>query len=138
MSRVNSWIYLKTDGRWGARFLRGAPVLLLTTTGKKSGEPRTTPLLYLWHGDDVLVVASSGGMARHPFWYTNLLANPRVTMQIGGQVEPRVAEPLDPAQKAEVWPALVAMYLDFDTYQSWTDRDIPVVRLRPVPTDQGR
>src|SRR5690606_35398396 len=82
MSHANTWLYRKTGGRVGGRFLRGAPVCLLTTTGRKSGEPRTTPLLYLRRGDRVIVVASQGGMPKHPQWYRNLQVTPEVEVEI--------------------------------------------------------
>ena len=83
MSAANTWLYRKTGGRIGGKFLNGAPVLLLTTTGRKSGQPRTTPLLYLADGDRVIVVASKGGLPTNPLWYLNLKADPNVTVQIG-------------------------------------------------------
>ena len=83
MNRVNTWVYRLTNGRIGGRFLRGAPVCLLTVRDRKTGEPRTVALLHLADGDDVIVVASLGGMSKHPLWYRNLEANPDVTLQIG-------------------------------------------------------
>ena len=87
MSDLNTWIYRISGGKLGGRWLRGAPVMLLTTIGRKSGQPRTKPVLYLRNGDDVIVVASKGGMSRHPLWYLNIEANPNVEIEIGTEIE---------------------------------------------------
>jgi len=83
MSRLNVSLWRISGGRLGARFLYGAPVMLLTTTGRKTGGPRTTPLLYLEDGANFVTVASKAGSARHPAWYWNLLAHPDVEIEIG-------------------------------------------------------
>ena len=132
MSAANTWIFRATGGRVGARFLRGAPVLLLTTTGRKTGTKRTTPLIYLEDGERVVLVASKGGMSHHPLWYTNLEANPGVEIQIGSEIRPMRAQRASDAEKAALWPRLVAIYRDYDDYQARTERDIPVVILSPV------
>lgn len=131
MSAVNTWIFRTTGGRLGARFLRGAPVLLLTTRGRRSGALRTTPLIYLQDGPDFVLVASKGGMSRHPLWYLNLEADPDVEIQIGSEIRPMRARRASPEEKASLWPRLVAVYRDYDDYQARTDRDIPVVILSP-------
>lgn len=132
MSRANVWAYRLSGGWLGGRFLGGAPVLLLTTVGRRSGQPRTAPLLYLSEGDDLVVVASKGGMSHHPLWYRNLEANPRVEVEIGNQRRTMVARPATATEKATLWPRLVAMYRDYDAYQARTERDIPVVILSPT------
>ena len=110
----------------------GAPVLLLNTTGRKSGQRRTTPLLYLRDGEDFVVVASYGGAPRHPAWFLNLKANPETMAELGDR-EVRVrAEEANPEEKARLWPRLVEMYSGYEGYQSKTDREIPVVVLHPV------
>ncbi len=131
MSHANTWLYQKSGGRVGGRFLRGAPVCLLTTTGRKSGEPRTTPLLYLKHGDQVVVVASQGGMPKHPQWYLNLQATPECEVQIRKATLRLRARTASPEERTALWPKLLEMYSDFEDYQSWTDRVIPVVILEP-------
>src|SRR5690349_7205085 len=83
MSHVNTWIFRLTGGRLGARWMYGAPVLLLTTVGRKSGQKRTTPLLYLEDGERVLIVGSQGGMSKDPLWVRNIEANPDVEIEIG-------------------------------------------------------
>ncbi len=131
MTAANTWVYRMTDGRLGGRFLRGAPVCLLTTTGRRSGEPRTVALLYLEDGADVILVASKGGMPHHPQWYLNLEANPDAELQIGSVKRTVQARRVPAEEKAVLWPRLVAMYRDFADYQAHTSRDIPVLRLSP-------
>jgi deazaflavin-dependent oxidoreductase (nitroreductase family) len=131
MSAANTWVYRLSGGRVGGRFLRGAPVMLLTTVGRKSGRPRTAPLLYLRDGDDVVIVASMGGMSQHPLWFRNLEANPDVEVQIRGETRKMRARRASDEEKAALWPRLVAMYADYDQYQARTDRNIPVVILSP-------
>lgn len=133
MSRANVAVYRATGGRLGGKwrvgsaFPWGIPVCLVTTTGRKTGQPRTAPLLFLEDGDKVVLVASQGGHAKHPLWFSNIQANPEVTVQIESRVRTMRARVATDAERAEYWPRLVAMYPDFDNYQSWTDRVIPVV-----------
>ncbi len=133
MSRLNVWIYRATGGfiggtwRVGSAFRKGVPVCLLTTLGRKSNLPRTTPLLYLKDGTRVIVVASQGGLPQDPLWYGNLVAHPEVTVQIGWKKRTMRARPASAEERALLWPRLVALYADFAQYQSWTDRTIPVV-----------
>jgi deazaflavin-dependent oxidoreductase (nitroreductase family) len=129
MSALNTWVYRFSDGKYGSEFPSGAPILLLTTTGRKSGEPRTAPLLYLRDGEDYIIVASKGGMSRHPQWYLNLQAQPRCEVQVGKETFRVTAAAVDEEEKKELWPRLVAMYPDYDVYQKRTARQIPVVRL---------
>jgi deazaflavin-dependent oxidoreductase (nitroreductase family) len=131
MSRTQTWVYKKTDGRLGGKFLQGAPVALLTTTGRKTGEPRVSPLLYLREGDRVVLVASKAGAATNPMWYLNLKANPKVSVQIKDEVLHLTARDATEAERAQYWPRLLQIYSSFDDYQSWTDRVIPVVICDP-------
>jgi deazaflavin-dependent oxidoreductase (nitroreductase family) len=137
MSRAQVWLYRKTNGRiggkWriGAGFRKPVPTLLLEHRGRKSGKLFTVPLLYLRDGQDVVVVASQGGLPNHPQWYRNLVARPETTVQIGGERQPVRAMTADAQQRGRLWPRLVELYADFDTYQSWTEREIPVVVLQP-------
>src|SRR5512136_851856 len=85
MSRLNTWVYRISGGRIAGRFPGGAPVLLLTTIGRKSGQPKTAPLLYLQEGGTYVVVASKGGMSQHPLWFKNLEANPSVEIEVGSR-----------------------------------------------------
>jgi deazaflavin-dependent oxidoreductase (nitroreductase family) len=139
MSNVNTKLFRATRGvlgskfRVGAAFPWGVPVALVTTTGRKSGEQRTVPLLVLVDGPRAVFVGSQGGMAKHPAWYLNLQANPSVVVQTRLKA-PRamVARTADETERARYWPRLTAMYPDFDNYQSWTERTIPVVICEPV------
>ncbi len=128
-SRLNTWSYRLSGGRIGGRFPVGVPVLLLTTVGRKSGQPRTAPLLYLKDGDSYVVVASKGGMSHHPEWFKNLEANPAVDVEVGNQKLRMTARRATDAEKATLWPRLVKMYPSYADYQLRTDRQIPVVIL---------
>ncbi len=131
MSRANAWLYRSSGGNLGGRWLHGAPVMLLTTIGRKSGQPRTAPLLYLRDGEDIICVASKGGMSKHPLWFRNLETNPDCEVQIGTDVRRMRARRASDDEKAAYWPRLVAMYRDFDDYQARTERNIPVLILSP-------
>jgi deazaflavin-dependent oxidoreductase (nitroreductase family) len=132
MGPVNTWLFRATGGRVGGRFPKGQPVLLLTTIGARSGEPRTVPLLYLERGDSLVVVASQGGLPMHPAWYHNVVAHPRVTVETGRRIREMDARVAEEAEKASLWPDLVAMYAGYDDYQARTERPIPVVVLDPA------
>lgn len=131
MSSANTWLYRISRGRLGGRFLYGAPVLLLVTRGRRSGTPRTAPLLYLEDGDRFVVVASKGGMSHHPKWYLNLEADPNVEVELGAERRSMRARRATPEEKSALWPRLVKMYPPYDSYQARTDREIPVVLLEP-------
>ena len=139
VTRANVWLYQRTGGRvggtWrvGAAFPKGVPVLLMTTIGRKTGQRRTLPLLYLADGSTLVVVASKGGLPSDPQWYLNVRANPDVEVQVGRTLEPRRARVASPEERAALWPRLVEHYRDFATYQAWTERTIPVVLLEPLP-----
>ncbi|WP_407689778.1 nitroreductase family deazaflavin-dependent oxidoreductase [Mycobacterium sp. HUMS_1102779] len=130
MAKGNAWIYRRSNGKLGGTFGK-APVALLTTTGRKTGEPRVSPLLYLREGDRVVLVASKGGSDKHPLWYLNLKANPQVSVQIKDEVLQLRARDATKEERAEYWPKLDAMYPSFGDYRSWTDRVIPVVICDP-------
>lgn len=131
VSRVHTGVLRLSGGRLGSRFRGGAPVGLLSTIGRKSGQRRTLPLLYLKDGERIVLVASQGGAVRHPIWYLNLDANPDVEFQIGAELRKYRARRSSAEEKAAFWPRLCAMYPDYDSYQKRTDRDIPVVILEP-------
>lgn len=118
-------------GRVGGR-LAGMPVVVLETTGRKSGQPRRTMLTApVVEGDDVVLVASYGGDDRHPAWYLNLTANPDVSVEIDGVRRPMRARTVSAEEKAALWPRIVKSYRGYAGYQRRTGRDIPVVRLSP-------
>ena len=132
MSLVNTWVFRATGGRLGAKFPGGAPVGLLTTVGRKSGASRTTPLIYLADGERIVLVASQGGLPRNPLWYGNLAAKPEVAFRTPAGERRYRARTASAAEKAALWPRLVAIYRAYDDYQKRTDREIPVVVLDPV------
>lgn len=129
ISQANTWLYRKSAGKFGGS-LSGVPVLLLTTRGRKSGRSHTTPLIYLEDGDQLVVVASKGGAVGHPAWYLNLQANPEVAIEQGSRHRTMIASTANGADRAMLWPRLVDRYPAYADYQSWTDREIPVVLLR--------
>lgn len=130
MQDSNVWLYKKTGGKLGGR-MNGAPILLLTTRGKKTGKQRVTPLIYLRDGasDNLAVVASKGGWPTHPLWYTNLQADGSVQVQVGARESPMTARTATPDERARLWVELVRLYPPYADYQSWSDREIPVVVL---------
>ena len=116
----------------GSALHKPAPVCLLTTTGRKTGKSHTTPLLYLQRGTEIVVVASQGGRAHNPAWYLNLQATPTVTIDVGRRRGSYLAHTASDTEREELWPALVDMYADFATYDSWTERTIPIVVCVPA------
>ena len=132
MSRIHTAFFRLSGGRLGRRFMRGAPVGLLTTTGRRSGAPRTLPLIYLADGDRLVLVASQGGAVRHPLWYLNLQADPEVQFQTAASPRKYRARTCSEEERERFWPRLCAIYRDYDDYQRRTDRRIPVVVLEPV------
>lgn len=138
MSRLNVWLYRATGGAIGGTWRVGAAskkpvaICLLTTIGRKTGEPRTAPLLYMRDGERIVIVASQGGMPKNPLWYGNVVANPKVTIQIGKDARAFVARTASPEERAALWPRLVATYADYAKYERWTDRVIPVVICDPA------
>ncbi len=132
MSRANTWLFRATKGRLGSRFPGGAPVGLLTTTGRRSGEPRTAPLIYLADGERIVVVASQGGYPRHPVWYQNLVERPEVEFETPERRRRYRARTASAAERGAYWPRLCAIYRAYDDYQKKTDREIPVVVLEPA------
>ena len=131
LSRAHVALYRASRGRLGGRISRGAPVLLLTTTGRKSGKRRTTPLLYLEDGGRYVVIASVGGAPKHPAWYLNLLANPAATIEAGRRNLAVTASTASPEERTRLWPLAVQIYPGYDDYQAKTTREIPVVILAP-------
>lgn len=121
--------YQATDGKEGHDWLEGSPVLLLTTTGHKSGESRTTPLIYGRSGDDVLLVASKGGSDEPPAWFLNLEANPEVGVQIWGEKFDARARTATAEEKPEMWAEMLSHWPHYGEYQKLTGREIPVVVL---------
>ena len=124
--------YRETDGELGHDWQRGAPILLLTTTGRRSGEERTTPLIYGRSGDDYLIVASRGGSPTPPAWYENLGEQPEVEVQVLADRFKARARTATAEEKPAMWAEMVGHWPDYDEYQRRTDREIPVVVLERV------
>jgi deazaflavin-dependent oxidoreductase (nitroreductase family) len=123
--------YRETNGDVGYLW-NGVPTLLLTTMGRRTGEPRTSALIFARNTDDFLVVASMGGAPRHPQWYLNLTANPAAEIQVRADHSPVVAHPATPAEKPRLWRVVTGVWPNYEVYQGRTAREIPVVVLSPV------
>ena len=131
ISRVNTWAYRRNNGKGLGGTFQNIPIVLLTTTGRKTGQPRVNPLYFLRDGDRVIVAASRAGSNKNPMWYLNLKANPKVQVQIRDEVLELQARDATGEERARYWPKLVAMYPTYEDYQSWTDRMIPLVVCEP-------
>jgi F420H(2)-dependent quinone reductase len=129
---AHTFLYRRTGGRIGHSIpgVQGK-MLLLDHVGAKSGKKRTSPLLYVKDGDNVVIVASKGGFPKHPAWYHNLLANPDTTAQIGAEVRPVHARVAAPEERERLWDMAVAAYHGYEDYRARTDREIPLVVLEP-------
>ena len=127
----------ETNRRVIAQFRAGGPIegmrreglVLLTTTGRRTGESRTTPMMFHRDGDRVLVIASNIGAPQHPDWYLNLVADPRVTVEIGDEAYPAIATPTEGADRERVWAMIKERYPFFADHEKATTRTIPVVAL---------
>lgn len=123
--------YIETNGEDG-HLWNGVPTLLLTTTGKVSGQAYTTPLIYGRHGDNYMVVASIGGAPRHPQWYRNLVASPEVEVQVMADRFKARARTATAAEKPALWQIMAAIFPSYNDYQARTERKIPVVILERI------
>ncbi len=115
--------------RANGRQLGDRPVLLLTTIGARTGQPRTTPMMYVFDGDTLLVIASNAGAPRHPNWYLNLRADPHVTVEVRGEKYDALARPVTGAERTARWESITSQYPFFVEHQSKVRREIPVVAL---------
>ena len=131
IGRIHKAVYEKTDGRIGAN-LAGLRMLLLTTTGRKSGKQYTTPLACFSDGDDLIVVASNNGQDHHPAWWLNLEHTPEVDVRYGREQRRVRAETATEDERARLWPWLVQRNPPYARYEKRTEREIPVVILRRV------
>jgi deazaflavin-dependent oxidoreductase (nitroreductase family) len=127
--------YRLSGGLIGGR-IAGLPILLLTTTGRKSGRNRTMPLVYLPDGDNMVVIASNGGADQHPAWWLNLRDNPTAEVQVGPNTKTVVAEKATGQERQRLWHEVVDVYHGYDEYSRMTSREIPVVILRPNGTER--
>jgi F420H(2)-dependent quinone reductase len=135
ISGIHRLVYRTTGGVIGRRLVNN-DILLLTTTGRRTGRPHTVPLLYLGEGERLVVVASFGGRDQHPAWYLNLVANPLVRVQISARSFAARATTAGLADRTSWWPRIVDAYQGYARYQARTGRQIPVVFLDPV--DEAR
>jgi deazaflavin-dependent oxidoreductase (nitroreductase family) len=136
IKRIGSWqtrVYELTGGRVWNKFL-GVQCAILTTTGRKSGQPRKTPLLYLQRGEQVVMVASKGGMTTMPLWYRNLQAEPRVEIQIGKRKRAYLARDANEAERVQLWPLLDELYAGYAEYRARVEgkRGVPIVIFEPA------
>ncbi|HET9167891.1 MAG TPA: nitroreductase family deazaflavin-dependent oxidoreductase [Actinospica sp.] len=131
---VNTHIqqYVATDGAEGHEFRNGAPILLLTVLGRKSGVWRRSALIYGRSGDAYVIVASKGGAPQHPAWFTNLIAEPTVHVQVKDEKFTARARVAEGEERARLWEVMAGIWPDYDEYVKKTDREIPVVVLDPV------
>jgi F420H(2)-dependent quinone reductase len=124
-------VYRASNGLIGHRFPGSPPMLLLDHVGAKSGTRRTSPLVYVRDGDNVILVASKGGYPRNPAWFHNLMANPDTTVQIGSRRQRVHARAADAKERERLWPMAVAVYGGYEDYRRRTEREIPLVILEP-------
>ena len=129
---IHTFLYRRTGGRLGHSIpgVRGR-MLLLDHVGAKSGTKRTSPLLYVEDGNDIVIVASKGGFPKHPAWYHNLMANPDTTVQVGSEVRPVHARVAKPEERDRLWAKAVKAYSGYEDYKARTNREIPLVILEP-------
>ena len=120
--------YVESDGEDGYLW-NGVPTLVLTTTGRRSGQLRRNAVIYAEDGERYVVVGSKGGHDHHPLWYLNLVENPDVGVQIKGERFQARARTADPEERAQLWPLMTAIWPDYDQYQAKTERELPVVIL---------
>jgi deazaflavin-dependent oxidoreductase (nitroreductase family) len=121
-------LYQETDGEQGYLW-NGAPILLLTTRGRKSGQMRTTPLIFVTNGDDPVIIASKGGAPDHPDWFLNLEADPHVQVQVKADVFDAVARTASGEERDRLWTEALKAWPQYADYQRNTEREIPVVVL---------
>lgn len=123
--------YRNTGGEVGHEWQPGVYTLLLTTIGRRSGNPYTTPLIYRQDGSQYVVIASKGGADTHPDWYHNLEANAEVEIQVGSEVMPATAQTVSGDDRRSLWDKMAEVWPEYDEYASKTDRELPVVVLTP-------
>jgi deazaflavin-dependent oxidoreductase (nitroreductase family) len=133
VTRLNTWIYRVSGGRLAGSLDR-APVLLLHHVGRKSGEERVAPLLYLPDGDDMVIVASYGGAPKNPAWYHNLRAKPETIVEVGRERRPVTAHVATDQERERLWPAVLELYPAYGDYQRRTERTIPLIVLKSRPS----
>ena len=123
-------VYRETNGERGYLW-NGVTILLLTTTGRVSGEPRTIPIIFTPHGNSFVIIGSKGGSPSHPKWYLNILANPNVEVQVKADKFPAIARTAESPEREQLWLEALKTWPNYDVYQSRTTRLIPVVVIEP-------
>jgi deazaflavin-dependent oxidoreductase (nitroreductase family) len=131
-TRLNVWVFKKSKGRLMKNFPGGYPICVVATTGAKSGLVREIALIHLPIDNDILLVASQGGMEKNPVWYYNIKAHPQVAVTVAGNTRNMLARQVSDDEKRELWPHLLSLYPGFDEYQARTDRNIPVFRCSEI------
>jgi F420H(2)-dependent quinone reductase len=126
------WLYQRTNGKFGGK-IQGLAVLLLTTTGRRTGKKRTTPLGYFEQDGYYVITASNAGSDSHPAWFYNLKSHPQVMLQIRDKQLTAIAEPANPTLRQQLWAELVKRAPGYGAYEKRTTREIPIVLLQPVP-----
>jgi deazaflavin-dependent oxidoreductase (nitroreductase family) len=127
---ANTRMYRVSGGRIGGRYDK-APVLILHHVGRKSGEKRETPLIYLQDGEDIVIVGSMGGSPKHPAWYLNVRDRPEIEVEIKGRRLPVHARAATPEERERLWPALLEMWPAWEDYGRRTEREFPILVLTP-------
>jgi deazaflavin-dependent oxidoreductase (nitroreductase family) len=122
-------VYRQTGGERGHRWRRGTEILLLTTAGRRSGAPRTSPLIHRTDSDRWIIVASNGGSPNPPAWYVNMQANPDADIQVRDEVIPVRPRDAEGEERERLWKLMNEVWPDYDNYQTRTERQIPVVIL---------
>jgi F420H(2)-dependent quinone reductase len=131
MTSVHTALYKASGGRVGGTY-QGAPIALVESVGRKSGKRRTHPLIAAADGESLVIVASKGGIDRHPAWYLNLKANPETTAWWRGGRRPVRARETEGAERDRLWKLMAGVYPPYEAYQRRTDRRIPVLVLEPA------
>lgn len=131
MNSVVMFLYRATGGRFPSR-MQKAPIMLLTTTGARSGKRRTNPVLFVVDGENFATVASAGGAQRNPAWFVNLMHNPEATITIRRKSRKVRAREATPEERTRLWPLLASLYTTYNDYQKKTKREIPVVVMSPI------
>jgi F420H(2)-dependent quinone reductase len=129
--RFQIFMYRHSGGKMMGS-LRGMPLLLLTTVGRKTGKQHVTPVMYLRDGENYVVTASNNGADKHPGWFVNLQSNPQTAIEVGNMTRDVLAHQASPEEKKHLWAQLVEQAPFFEDYQKKTTRDIPMVILHPT------
>ncbi len=131
-TKTHARVYKLTRGRVGGKYLEGAPVALVETVGRKSGKVRTSPIVAGPDGDNLVVIASRGGVDAHPAWYLNLMASPETTIWWKGRKRRVRARHAEPGERDRLWKLMTDLYSGYNDYPGMTEREIPVLVLEPV------